>query len=635
MYTIKTRIIILMALAIGLFVFLYIYQEAKGDLVLEVKDSEMASYFRNSLDQIDQQTGFMKQSARRLAAGGAALAEACRGKDANLAHGLVKRFVLESMRSLPEALGGGLWFEPDAFFYGRRWYGPYAYYEKGQLIYTEEYDRADYNYQTKEWYTAALPLDWDRNQSRGERAWWCAPYLDKVGSERYLITTSAVMYDRNGRAIGVTSTDWGVQGVADFISRQPVGKGVETFFVHIPSGRVMLASAEGSNALPILADWKGTHLAKKIPTPPPGGITSQGNIQLAGRSWHAWSGQSRDGFLLVRLVPEEYRLAAVREVNLLGRLVLIGIFVILFLAVWLGTRNFTRELVQLVASLDDITLERAAITALGSQSWHYQELQLIGQALVRMSERIQYLTEEHLSLERGLLQMQKMDALGRISSGVAHDFNNILQVMYSLIDILRLSRAGCQEDMPVIEQLESASRRAGALVSDILAYGRKHDYRREICQIDEVIDGVTPLLERVGGNKISLRRRKGQSLPKVLLDRVQIGQIFMNLFVNARDALPDGGVVTIGTSLVCLEGGVVRLKITFEDTGTGIPESIIDKIFDPFFTTKDEGKGTGLGLAMVHDLTEQNGGEVSVASYPGRGTIFTFLFPPADLQPDA
>jgi len=627
MLTIKSRIIILMAVCLVFFAVLYVYQEAKGDMVLAVKDSEQTVIFTHFVEQLDRQTAFMQQSALRLAAGATALYEARLALQPRAAHDIVQRFVLDSMRSLPEALGGGLWFEPYAFFHNRRWYGPYAYHDDGNLVYTEEYDTPDYDYHRRDWYTAALPLDWDRASPRGGHVWWSAPYEDRVGAERYMITTSALMYDRLGRIIGVTTTDWGVLGMAGYIRRQTVGEGVETWLVHAPSGRVLLSTARGAHALPILADWNRSPLAALVGTPSPGEKVIRRKIEFDGKTWFSWCGQSRDGFLLVRLVPDEFRLADIRSVNTSGRLLFLGLCLIVFLVVWLGTRQFAAEINRMVAGLEGVTLEKPDTWT--GRAWQYEEICRIASALTRMAERIHHLSEERLSLERGLLQMQKMDALGRMSSGVAHDFNNILHVMYSLIEMLKTSCSSRQADMELVLQLESASRRAGDLVREILSWGRQHEVRKEACQLDDVIDEITPLLERLGGPSVIIRRQRGSGLPDVCLDRAQLGQIFMNLFVNARDAMPEGGSVRFASEGFVAESGEKWVRVSVADEGCGIPGEILEKIFEPFYTTKEEGKGTGLGLAMVRDLVAQNGGRISVASEPGRGTVFTLAFPAA------
>ncbi len=626
MHTIKSRIIILMTVSAVFFALLYIYQEAKGDMVLAVKDGEMATLFKHSVEQLDRQTTFMKQSALRLAAGGAALHAARSGMSPDTAHAVVKRFIMESMRSLPEALGGGLWFEPYAFFPDRRWYGPYAYHEDGELVYTQEYDTPEYDYHQRDWYTVALPIGWDRGQVRDGRVWWSAPYEDRVGKERYLITTSAVIQDAEGRYIGVTSTDWGVRGMADFITSLGTAKGVETWLIHQPSGRVLLSTGRGEHSLPILSDWRKTGLASLVGEPEAGKTIIRNGLKISGKTWHSWSGLSRDGFLLVQLVPDEDRLAEIRSVNTGGRILFLTLCAIVSLIVWLGTRTFKREMDRMLAGLERITLETPE--SWSTQVWQYQEIRQIAHALTRMAERIHHLSDERLALERGLLQMQKMDALGRMSSGVAHDFNNILQVMYSIIELLKLSRQGEPSDMELIAQLESASRRAGALVAELLSWGRQQPGKREPGQIDEVIDGIQPLLERIGGEHVEIRRERGRLLPRVLFDRVQLGQIVMNLFINARDAMPAGGRVTFRTESAVDGEGIPRIELWIQDEGEGIPPGILDRIFEPFFTTKEEGKGTGLGLAMVRDLVDQNSGTVRVVSEPGRGTIFILSFPP-------
>ncbi len=222
--------------------------------------------------------------------------------------------------------------------------------------------------------------------------------------------------------------------------------------------------------------------------------------------------------------------------------------------------------------------------------------------------------------EAQLLQAQKMEAIGRLAGGIAHDFNNLLQAM--LMDI-ELTRVRAEAAGPaVLDRLEAQIRRGAALARQLLLFSRRGEARKERVDLGSLLEEDVRLLRRLLPENIALEvRRPGESVP-VEVDPVQVEQVLMNLVVNARDAMPEGGRLEIA-----LERRRDRAVVTVADTGHGIPPEIRDRIFEPFFTTKEHGRGTGLGLAVVHGVITSHGGTVSVQSEPGRGTTFTVELP--------
>ena len=252
---------------------------------------------------------------------------------------------------------------------------------------------------------------------------------------------------------------------------------------------------------------------------------------------------------------------------------------------------------------------------------------------------------ERLNLESQLRQSQKMQSVGHLAAGVAHDFNNILAVIQGHSELLllreKLSPAGAES----LHQISTAAERAARLTQQLLAFGRKQPMQKQPININEVIHRVTQMLQRVLGAHITLRTSYSPSLPVIMGDPTMMEQIVMNLSVNARDAMPNGGSLIIGTAPVKVtrahlernpearEGLFVCLNVS--DNGTGIPPDKIDKLFEPFFTTKDKGKGTGLGLATVYGIVTQHKGWIEVESTPGKGTAFKVYLPASENQPAA
>jgi PAS domain S-box-containing protein len=251
--------------------------------------------------------------------------------------------------------------------------------------------------------------------------------------------------------------------------------------------------------------------------------------------------------------------------------------------------------------------------------------------------------EERRSLEDQLRQSQKMEAIGRLAGGVAHDFNNLLAVItgYSEMMARRLAEAS-PERRHAGEILKAATRAAG-LTRQLLAFSRKQILEPKVLDLNAVVIDVEKMLQRIIGEDVRLRTSLASDVWPLLADPGQLEQVLLNLAVNARDAMPEGGSLTIETAnatllpsqserLVGLRAGdYVRLAVS--DTGCGIAPEIRDRIFEPFFTTKEQGKGTGLGLATVYGVVQQSGGHISVDSEVGKGTRFTILLPRAASTP--
>jgi two-component system cell cycle sensor histidine kinase/response regulator CckA len=245
--------------------------------------------------------------------------------------------------------------------------------------------------------------------------------------------------------------------------------------------------------------------------------------------------------------------------------------------------------------------------------------------------------------EEQLRQSQKMEAVGRLAGGIAHDFNNLLSVILGYGRLLIDDLHPVDPKRQHVEEMIQAGERAASLTRQLLAFSRQQVLQPKILDLNETINGMSTLLTRLIGEDIELSVRSTATLARVFVDPGQIEQIVMNLVVNSRDAMPHGGKLTIETGNIDLEesyasdhagvkaGPHVVLSVT--DTGAGIDKAIQHRIFDPFFTTKEQGKGTGLGLAMVFGIVKQSGGSIWVYSEPGAGTTFKVYLPRCDQEP--
>ncbi len=245
-----------------------------------------------------------------------------------------------------------------------------------------------------------------------------------------------------------------------------------------------------------------------------------------------------------------------------------------------------------------------------------------------------------VAAEQQLLQAQKLEAVGRLAAGVAHDFNNLLTVVAGYARLVADSLAPDDPRRQDMAEILSAADRATQLTRQLLAFGRRQVLQPRVLNLNTVVAGVVQMLERVIGEDVRLVLRTDPELGAVEVDEGQIQQVLMNLAVNARDAMPDGGTLTIETANVVLTeetalehvparpGAYVMLAVS--DSGIGMDADTRARAFEPFFTTKPEGKGTGLGLSMVYGIVKQSGGYIGVESGPGRGATFRMYFPRVD-----
>ncbi|MGE3747752.1 MAG: ATP-binding protein, partial [Sphingomonadaceae bacterium] len=244
---------------------------------------------------------------------------------------------------------------------------------------------------------------------------------------------------------------------------------------------------------------------------------------------------------------------------------------------------------------------------------------------------------EESKLKRQVAQATKMQAVGQLAGGVAHDFNNILTAIIGHCDLMMMRHAPGDSDYDDIQQIKHNSNRAASLTRQLLAFSRQQTLRPQILQMPDVISEISNLLKRLLGETVKLEVKHGRNLGPVRADPGQLEQVIVNLAVNARDAMPGGGVLTLQTYAVSaaearrIDSDVLPAAdytvLSVSDTGCGIPRDILGKIFEPFFTTKEIGKGTGLGLSTVYGIVKQTGGFIFADSQVGSGTTFTIYLP--------
>ncbi|MBI2923553.1 MAG: PAS domain-containing protein [Planctomycetes bacterium] len=313
-------------------------------------------------------------------------------------------------------------------------------------------------------------------------------------------------------------------------------------------------------------------------------------------------------------------------------------------------------------TLEDIPEEPIA-TPRGTRWLHTRKIPILGQdgepthllgVSIDITERKEaeaLLRASHADLERKVIERtvelrrteeqlrhsQKMEAIGRLAGGIAHDFNNLLTVIlgYSSLLLKRLPKEDALRGS--VEEVHRAGGRAAELTHQLLAFSRQQVLTFRVIDPGDVVRGIERILKRILGEDIEIRIRHGASAARVKADAVQLEQVLMNLVVNARDAMPRGGRLTIetavrqvgqpeaGTRLGIRPGTYATLAVS--DTGVGMDKAVLGRIFEPFFTTKEKGKGTGLGLSTAFGIVRQSDGAIAVASEPGKGSTFTIYLP--------
>ncbi|MHB1122252.1 MAG: response regulator [Ramlibacter sp.] len=288
--------------------------------------------------------------------------------------------------------------------------------------------------------------------------------------------------------------------------------------------------------------------------------------------------------------------------------------------------------------LDELSRTRTEVERLNSQL----EARILERTreLASANDRLMKEIAERERAQAALTQVQKMEAIGRLTGGIAHDFNNLLHVVNMNLELISLY-AKEEKVKPVVDRAKSAARRGAKLTGQLLSFARSQSLLPKLTSVNKLLLGMKDLLEISAGSAVEVKLELCEEQAAVVVDASQLEMAVLNLAVNSRDAMPDGGTLTISTCTQERSGAEEHLEpgryviVRVTDTGQGIPPQLLSKVFDPFFTTKPLGSGTGLGLSQVYGFARQSGGIALIKSHVGQGTTVELHFPaaPADAQP--
>lgn len=258
--------------------------------------------------------------------------------------------------------------------------------------------------------------------------------------------------------------------------------------------------------------------------------------------------------------------------------------------------------------------------------------------LQQTNERLRSEVEQRQKIEEELLRTRKLEAIGRLAGGLAHDFNNLMTVVVGYCESMRSELAGNAALLKEVNEIHKAAEQANSLTRQLLAFSRRHKPQARLLSLNDILKDMADMLRRLLSDDVEVAMLADSMLGLIRADRGQIEQVILNLVINAADAMPLGGKLVLATANVSLDESCLDqvpsqresrsfVRLTVSDTGIGMPPEVKTRIFDPFFTTKEQGKGTGLGLATVYGIVNQVGGHITVESEPRQGTTFQILFP--------
>ena len=665
---IKLRILLVVLLLqlLGFVALLATWQHASLGLVGNLRDEQIGALFTAQARHIDALTGVMERSALDLAGAGEALHRLRERLDAGQRDAETVALVSEHIRRFPEAIGGGLWFEPGRFDPARPLYGPYAHWRDDEVVFTWELSAPVYNYPAQAWYLAGLPPDWPRDRRRPQAVYWTEPYYDEAGTEALMMTVDAPMYDADGVLLGLATIDWSIEAMQRSVGELRIGDGALPFLIEPRSARFLVFSGDGTRVMQParLLPWGERALAEARE----GELGRLVDVVEGGRSYRAYFTATRIGLVVGALVPDEAVEQSlrplVRESLVLSGIVALGFLLLMLLVLGLLFRPFDRILAQIAGSVrrsaDGEHLELKPLRVDGRNEFTpivnalnqvYDEIGDYTDRLAAVNEHLRRqqgeISELNASLERKvnertyeletnnaelhrmieqlrrtqhhLVEAEKHGALSRLVAGVAHEINTPLGIAVTAAS--HLAQSG--------RELEQKFASGELRRSEVERYFR--DGRESLDILNANIERAANLVrsfKQVSVDQSSEARRQfdfAAYLQDILLSlRPRLKRLPHQVDIDCPEGLNvdsyPGAWSQVVTNLIMnslihglsadtpgrISLRVVtrgeRIELDYRDDGRGIAAEHLPNIFDPFFTTNRSGGGSGLGLAVVYNL---------------------------------
>lgn len=667
----------------------YIY---KAEL-LALKDSEIRQTVAASAEKINNISQLMERNVTDLAQYGEQLYAL---KKQNLLSmeqmsAQTRNLLMTNFRGFEQAIGGGIWFEPFVLESDLKYFGPYVFRDKEEVVFSWDLNTPEYDYPTQQWYTIANVTHWKNQPFKQRPIFWTEPYYDEAGSFSLMMTVDAVMFDKSGNGIGMATVDWSLQELTTTLDKVKVSQNAYPFFIYQGDGMFLSYPRDKSQVLKSAGRFSwGKKVLSNRET---GRLLALHDVVVDGQPYHIYYYRTEQGFIFGSMMPVSDQLNAIDTITtftlLAGLTIGLAFILVMIVLMRLLFNPFDKVLALIKGSIirerdeqqgvyikpidypqqNEFTPIIDALTDIYRQITAYldqinrskSQIQLLNTELeakvIERTRQLEYKTNEAVvALEKlqktqmQLIENEKHAAMGRLVAGVAHEINTPLGVSVTAASCISRELVATMENVlggklkrSQLQESYDEMQKGLQILNDNL--GRASDLITSFKQIavDQSSETYRQLYIHSYLNKVlrSLRPQLAKGRHEVLFhcdEQMQVtsqpgalAQILTNLVENALIhgfGSEQGG--TIDINITPVKAG---FEFRFSDDGKGMSRAVLESVFEPFFTTNRKGGGSGLGMHLVYNLvTQKLGGSISCHSVEGKGTIFIIVLP--DGEPD-
>ena len=658
------------------------------DALTEQKNAEIRQTFAASVEKINNISQLMERNAMDLASYGEHLYAMKKAGEIDIAamSRESERILVSNFSGFPQAIGGGIWYEPYVLDGQTRYFGPYAYQDQQAVVFSWDLSTPEYDYHNQDWYTIAKVDQWGKAQHKYRPIYWTEPYFDEAGTFSMMMTVDAVMFDNEGKGIGMATVDWSLAQLTDALDKVKVSANAYPFFIYQGEGKFLSFPKDPKKVLQSAAqfEWGKTLLESRAQ----GELAMLENVVIEGIRYHIYYFRTVRGFIFGSLMPVADLEASINEIThitLIAGLAIGATFIIIMIVLMrLLFTPFDKVLVLIKGSISQASDERHTVHVrpidYPAQNEFTPIIQALGEVYVQVSRYVKEIEDSKREIEtlnteleekvmvrtmqlekktreavialenlqhtqEQLIENEKHAALGRLVAGVAHEINTPLGIavtaascvdkacdeLYEMMSSGKLKRSKLEEQHQSIREggqiLQDNLTRAAELIASFkqVAVDQSSDERRQIglaSYIEKVIRSLKP---KISLTEHEVRLNCDQEIDMYTQPGV-LAQILTNLIDNALiHGLADKpkGFVDI-----TVYRDSEHTVIVVADDGKGMSSEVLEFIFDPFFTTNRNRGGSGLGMHLVYNLvTQKLGGTITCDSILGQGATFTIILP--------